>query len=84
MKKTVFTLLMTMAVAALTLHAQSVDDGIKFIYYQKYTSAINTLKQVVASKPKDAAANYWLGQAYLGQKKLTLQKLYISKHLPNR
>jgi cytochrome c-type biogenesis protein CcmH/NrfG len=65
MKKTILTLL---AVAFATSFAisQKVEDGIKFIYYQRNKSAIETLKKVVASDPKDAAAIYWLGQAYLG------------------
>jgi len=64
MKKTILTLL---AVAFATSFAisQSVEDGIKFLYYQRIKSAGETLKKVVESNPKDARAIYWLGQAYL-------------------
>ncbi len=45
--------------------AQTVDDGIKLLYYEKNTSAVQTLQKVVAANPKDARAIYWLGQAFL-------------------
>jgi len=64
MKKTALTLL-TIAFAAVSAFSQTVEDGIKFLYYEKYNSAIATLKKVVNDKPKDAQAIYWLGQAYL-------------------
>lgn len=63
MKKTAFTFL---ALAFTTFaFSQTVDDGIKFIYYGKTKSAIGALEKVVAAKPKDAISIYWLGQAYL-------------------
>jgi tetratricopeptide (TPR) repeat protein len=45
--------------------AQSVQDGRKFIYYQRYQSAIETLEKVVAASPANAEAIYWLGQAHI-------------------
>jgi Flp pilus assembly protein TadD len=45
--------------------AQSVQDGKNFIYYQRYTSAVETMEKVVAANPGNAEAQYWLGQAYL-------------------
>ena len=52
MKKTILTML---AVAFATSFAisQKVEDGIKFIYYQRNKSAKETLKKVVAANPKD-------------------------------
>lgn len=64
MKKTALTLLMLVFATAVAM-AQSVEDGIKFLYYQKNKSARETLKKVVDSKPKDAYAIYWLGVAYM-------------------
>lgn len=45
--------------------AQSVDEGKKFFYYEKYNSAKETLSKVVAAKPGDAEAAYWLGQTLI-------------------
>jgi len=79
MKKTALTLL-TIAFAAVSAFSQTVEDGIKFLYYEKYNSAIATLKKVVNDKPKDAQAIYWLGQAYLDNQHIDSAKsLYQAK-----
>ena len=64
MKKTVFTLL-TVITICVASKAQGVDDGKRFIYYEKFKSAVDVLQKAVASNPSDAQAVYWLGQAYL-------------------
>ncbi len=64
MKKTAFTFL-AVAFASSFAFSQTVDEGIKDIYYGKTKSAIQALEKVVAGKPKDAYSIYWLGQAYL-------------------
>lgn len=63
MKKCAFSILGL--VFAATSFSQSVDDGIKFLYYEKNKSAVQALEKAVASNPKDARAIYWLGQAYI-------------------
>jgi len=45
--------------------AQSLEDGIKALYYEKTKTAVQALEKVVAGKPKDGPSIYWLGQAYL-------------------
>lgn len=45
--------------------AQSVQDGKKFLYYQRYNSAKETLEKVVAANPGNAEAQYWLGQVFI-------------------
>lgn len=47
--------------------AQSVDEGKKFLYYEKYNSAKDVLSKLVASKPGDVEAVYWLGQTLIEQ-----------------
>lgn len=47
--------------------AQSVDEGKRFLYHQRYQSAKETFGKVIASKP-NPEATYWLGQADLGLK----------------
>ncbi len=64
MKKTVFTIMALVFAVASTM-AQSVDDGIKALYYEKTKTAENILQQAVNKNSKDAQAIYWLGQAYI-------------------
>ncbi|WP_207491573.1 tetratricopeptide repeat protein [Aridibaculum aurantiacum] len=56
------------------LQAQSVEEAQSHIYYGKYTSAKNTLNQVLANKAKNADAIYWLGQTHLKEDDLQAAK----------
>jgi Flp pilus assembly protein TadD len=47
------------------LLAQSIEDGLKDLYYDKYQSAKQTFEKIIASKPDDRAY-YYLGMAELG------------------
>ena len=47
------------------LFAQSIDEGKKFLNYEKFESAQNVFQKMVTSDPKNDAAAYWLGQTYL-------------------
>ncbi len=60
--------LVAIAVSVGAVMAQSVDQGRKFLYYHRYKSAEDEFKKVIASKPDDMAAVYWLGQTYLDNK----------------
>jgi|688.fasta_scaffold03959_11 tetratricopeptide (TPR) repeat protein len=48
--------------------AQTVQEGKKFLNYQRYNSAVETLEKVAAASPANAEAQYWLGQAYIESK----------------
>ncbi|MDQ2718514.1 MAG: tetratricopeptide repeat protein [Bacteroidota bacterium] len=48
-----------------TLFAQSIDDGKKFLNYERYESAEGVFKKLLAANPNDVDAAYWLGQTYL-------------------
>lgn len=80
MKKTALTLLAIAFTAGVAL-AQSVDDGIKFLYYQKTKSAKEAFQKVVNDKPKDAYAIYWLGQAFLEDDDIAAAKALYQKAL---
>lgn len=41
--------------------AQSLEEGKKFFYYEKYRSARATFEKLVAANPANAEAAYWLG-----------------------
>lgn len=48
-----------------TLFAQSIDEGKKFLNYERYTSAQNVFSKLVAANPNHIEAVYWLGQTYI-------------------
>ncbi|TWI81172.1 tetratricopeptide repeat protein [Lacibacter cauensis] len=48
------------------LFAQSIEDGKKFMYYERFKSAKEVFEKLVAANPKNEEAAYWLGQAYIG------------------
>ena len=47
------------------LFAQSIDDGKRFLNYERYTSAQGVFNKLLAANPNNVEAAYWLGQAYL-------------------
>ncbi|MEP6583827.1 MAG: tetratricopeptide repeat protein [Ginsengibacter sp.] len=63
MKK--FSLLGCLIVSVNFLFAQSIDDGKKFLNYERYTSAQDVLSKLLAANPNNVEAAYWLGQTYL-------------------
>jgi hypothetical protein len=48
MMKRVLSLLVTIVVLGNSLFAQSVDDGRKFLYYERYKSAKDAFEKVIA------------------------------------
>jgi tetratricopeptide (TPR) repeat protein len=46
--------------------AQSLEDGKKFMYYERFNSAKDVFQKLASANPSNAEAAYWLGQAYLG------------------
>ncbi|MEO8116592.1 MAG: tetratricopeptide repeat protein, partial [Bacteroidota bacterium] len=78
MKKTILALLLGAFFSSAT-YAQTVSDGVRFLYYQKNQSAVQSLEKVVASNPKDVPGIYWLGQAYLAEYGLSGNKSDLDK-----
>lgn len=68
--------------------AQSLDDGKKFMYYERFKSAKDIFQKLVTANPNDEEAIYWLGQAEIGledvagAKTLYLQKLSAAPNSP--
>jgi len=48
------------------INAQSIDEGRKFLYYEKYKSAKAVFEKLVAANPNNTDAVYWLGQTLIG------------------
>ena len=60
-----FSLLFSVLLLGKSLFAQNIEEGIKNLNYEKYTSALNVFSKLVATNPNDIDAVYWMGQAYL-------------------
>lgn len=58
-------LLLVAVLSAPFLKAQSIEEGKKFLYYEKYISAKAVLQKLVDANPNNTEAVYWLGQTLL-------------------
>src|SRR3978361_1919973 len=81
MMKRVLSLLLTGVLCTKMLFAQSVDDGKKFLYYQRYKSARETFEKVLAGNPNNIDATYWLGQTLLKQRDTAATRSLYQKAL---
>ncbi|MEO7444177.1 MAG: tetratricopeptide repeat protein [Ferruginibacter sp.] len=54
--------------------AQSIDDGKKFIYYERFSSAKDLFQKIVNANPGNDDAVYWLGQSYIGLENVAAAK----------
>lgn len=61
--------------------AQSVEQGRKSFYYERYKSAREAFEKVLASNPNDINAVYWLGQTLIEQKDSVSAKALYQKAL---
>jgi len=59
------TLLASFIFLANSLVAQSIDEGKKFLNYERFTSAQGVFNKLLAANPNNVEAAYWLGQTYL-------------------
>lgn len=58
-------LLLTTLLFINLVKAQTIEDGRKFLYYQKYNSAKAVFQKLVSANPADGDAAYWLGQTLI-------------------
>src|SRR5882724_5045307 len=68
MKRITLSLLMVVAVSTGALLAQNVDQGKKFLYYERYKSAREQFEKAIAANPNNIDAVYWLGQVLLDER----------------
>src|SRR5579859_4575913 len=61
--------------------AQTVDQGKKFLYYQRYKSANDVFDKILAGNPNNIDAIYWKGQTLLAQHDSTAAGDLYSKAL---
>ncbi|MEO9211241.1 MAG: tetratricopeptide repeat protein [Ginsengibacter sp.] len=73
-------LLSTLLLAINILFAQSIEEGKKFLNYERFESASSVFNKLLAANPNDVDAAYWLGQTYLQNSdfpdSITAKKLY--------
>lgn len=66
MKKLKFTLILLSSLLAFNFSmAQTIDEGKKFLYYEKFISAKNVFQQLLNANPANDEAAYWLGQTLI-------------------
>ncbi|MEJ7768609.1 MAG: tetratricopeptide repeat protein [Chitinophagaceae bacterium] len=80
MKKITLILLLVIT-ASTALLAQNVDQGRRFFYYERYSSAKDQFDKVLASNPNNIDAVYWLGQTLIELKDSTAAKALYQKSL---
>ena len=61
--------------------AQTIDEGKKFLYYEKFQSAKNVFQKLTTSSPNDETAAYYLGQAMLGLQDVAGAKSWYQQKL---
>ena len=74
-------LFLVVAMVGHVAFAQSVDQGKKFVYYERYKSAKDVLEKVLASNPNDINAMYWLGQVLIETKDTAAAKALYQRAL---
>jgi Tfp pilus assembly protein PilF len=67
MKNLKFTLILLTGLLAANFSskAQTIEDGKKFLYYEKFISAKNVFQQLLTANPANEEAAYWLGQTLI-------------------
>ncbi len=77
----IISLLITLIFTGNILFAQTIDEGKKFIYYERYNSAKDLFSKLLNANPNNVEAAYWLGQSYLGAEDSVSAKALYQKTL---
>jgi tetratricopeptide (TPR) repeat protein len=65
MKKITITALSSLLLCIGNLKAQSIQDGVNFLYEERDQSAKAVFEKLLAVNPNNIEATYWLGQTYI-------------------
>ncbi|CAN5359267.1 tetratricopeptide repeat protein [soil metagenome] len=63
------------------LFAQSIDEGKRQFYYERYNSALNTFTNLVNANSNNVEAVYWLGQTMIANENIEGAKALYQKTL---
>lgn len=77
----IISFLLSFLISANILFAQSIDEGKRFLYYERYNSAKDVFNKLVNANPNNIDAAYWLGQTYLGEEDSISSKALYQKTL---
>ncbi|MDB5221653.1 MAG: hypothetical protein JWN83_320 [Chitinophagaceae bacterium] len=77
----IISLLITLLFTGNILFAQTVDEGKRFLYYERYNSAKDVFNRLLSANPNNVDAAYWLGQTYLGEEDSVSAKALYQKTL---
>ena len=77
----IISFLLSFLISANILFAQSIDEGKRFLYYERYNSAKDVFNKLVNANPNNVDAEYWLGQTYLGEEDSISAKALYQKTL---
>lgn len=64
-----------------TVLAQSIEEGKRFMYYERYKSAREVFQKLIEANPNNEEAVYWLGQALLSPEDRTAKDVAAAKSL---
>lgn len=64
-----------------SVRAQTVEEGKRFLYYERFNSAKKVFEKVLATNPADQLALYWLGQAIITNPDATPKDLEDTKQM---
>ena len=81
--KTLLLAMVTLLFAG-SVFAQSIDEGKKFLYYERYKSAKDIFQKLSTANPADETAAYYLGQAMIGLEDIAGAKAFYQQKLSNR
>lgn len=81
MKKKFIGILSTFLLTIGIVKAQSVSDGVKDLYAQRYQGAKATFEKLLAANPNDIQATYWLGQTFIEMNDVAAAKSLYEKAL---
>lgn len=77
MKKISITFLVAGLLFVSAIQAQSIQDGVKDLYAERYKSAKAVFEKLLASNPNNIDATYWLGQTHIAMEDTAgAQKVY--------
>ena len=63
------------------IQSQTIQDGVKDLYAERYKSAKATFEKLLAANPNNIEASYWLGQTYIGMDDIAGAKKHYEKAL---
>ena len=63
------------------INGQSIEEGRKFLYYERYKSAKDVFDKLVQANPNNVDAVYWLGQTLIGMEDFAAAQALYQKTL---